>query len=903
MGITMGSEPKSREVREQLLRGEQIALDPRLSEDERSVEPEWILAAVRAGQSVDLSGAIIPSTLDLAGLPVQGLRLVHCHFLATLDARYCSIERSFDISGTLFDGSVDLHGARLGCDLVMRGCTFRGAVDLTEASVRLSCIADQSRFSLPLRAAALSCGSSLIISGATFEEDVFVSDARVVRALDARATVFVGSLFSLHSVLGTVVLRDAVINGVCDFRGSAIDGDIDANCGSFGGLFDFSSCTVGGKALFSACKFSAPAGFRASKFGEVLLFEDSLFASDVDLQAISATAGLFYRVAFAKSARFQGAKVAAQLHLDRAVVGGSLYFDGAELADSLTLTGATIGAELRLSGVECRGQLSLSRIDVQGSCFLDALVVHGGLMAADSRFGGDFRLVSAAVKLEARLRSASFGGGAYFVNTAFLGSLDCREARFDAIAVFDRCRVDDKALLDKAVFRGEASLSGMRCGGQVTMTNCTFDGPARCESIKVSRLAQLDGTTFRKDAHFDGAAFGGPLSLRDVRFIGDADFHGATVLESLNCEGCCFGGRARFESAMVGKKASFDRVVFRSDASFLDAALKEAGSFLKCQFVGSATFDRLAAGSVFFSEAVFVQEVTFGGARITGQAVFEGTEFAQVARFDGAQINDLILAQARAAKGISLVRAEIAGTLDVGGIMSRIGDQGLDLRAAQLGVLLLEHTLTLGVAGLKRKGTTDLRETTYQTLSAAVLPTLSSQMPFDIQPYAAAEAFLRRSGRDDWADEVYYRRRVREGDLKPLWDPRRWGDRFLRWTTGYGVRNWRTLLTVSAVPLAMTLFFTLVPFSSERSEPGKAAVQVQHLGVQDAFRLALASYIPGEADLGGPYKPSECFVFETGIRSASVALIAHLYGLILIPLGIASATGVLRYLGSASDRR
>jgi len=155
------------------------------------------------------------------------------------------------------------------------------------------------------------------------------------------------------------------------------------------------------------------------------------------------------------------------------------------------------------------------------------------------------------------------------------------------------------------------------------------------------------------------------------------------------------------------------------------------------------------------------------------------------------------------------------------------------------------------------------------------------------------ERFVRSTGDDDGADAIYLARRRRERRQY------RQSQSWLRWSFSmaedglfrYGVRP----LRLAVFSLFVLLIGTMIFSRPGAVEPKEKIAASRKLSLAQSLGYSLRMFMPiGDIPSGARWNPSErrlpwcnCLTFE------SYATMHRIAGLLLVPLGIAAATGVL----------
>ena len=163
--------------------------------------------------------------------------------------------------------------------------------------------------------------------------------------------------------------------------------------------------------------------------------------------------------------------------------------------------------------------------------------------------------------------------------------------------------------------------------------------------------------------------------------------------------------------------------------------------------------------------------------------------------------------------------------------------------------------------------------------------------PYDRQPFTQLEETFRRAGKDKLADDVYYEQKRRESDQKTLRTPGAWLlDHFLWLFTGYGVRLRRLIVFIALILLVGTIIFHF-----EGAVESRLDMQpLPHFPYWEAFWVSFNTFLPVEIPSGANWIPSSEIIRVLGIRFTTFATLLKLAGWILIPVGIAGISGILK---------
>jgi hypothetical protein len=204
------------------------------------------------------------------------------------------------------------------------------------------------------------------------------------------------------------------------------------------------------------------------------------------------------------------------------------------------------------------------------------------------------------------------------------------------------------------------------------------------------------------------------------------------------------------------------------------------------------------------------------------------------------------------------------------------------------------------------RGHIDLRGFTYERIGVAWRDLLQNFDPYDRQPYTQLEAVMRAAGEDRTAEDVYFARRRREHHrlylkLRQTWFVSREFPRYLfdtiQWGLfHYGVRPYRLLVfTFLVLALGVTIFNC--PHAVMNQDKDLRAGDPQSLSITQAVGVSLRQFLPVEIPSGSQWIPTGNPIplfAQFGIPFSAYATFHRAIGWVLVPLGVAALTGLLR---------
>lgn len=568
------------------------------------------------------------------------------------------------------------------------------------------------------------------------------------------------------------------------------------------------------------------------------------------------------------SAEFDGAQFESIAVFERITTGKSVYFRTGADERRTAFKGDANFMDAKVHGsVEFDGSMFFGLAGFAG-------LVEGALLSRPDKsgspvvFGKGAQFLGASVGAQAEFSGSVFEGDANFDGAKFRGLALFRLSEqglrtvFKGLAKFRGSWVGDNMEFDGAEFLGGANFEDVHVGGSAYFRAAKT--PSSRIPIRFGKVAQFGGAEFANSADFSGAVFDGdasfgwvrargPLSFGGVQFGGFVMFEGARlkggalfVADDLG-SAPVFGGGASFASATFGVDAKFREVLFEKPARFRNAHFRGFADFTSAKFApdASATWNgarfELAAP---LDKALFEGTADFTGAVADGDALFQGAVFAGRSTFREARFRVV-----RFAEGLT-------------GVCRDDGSRQF-------------------------RGRVDLRGFTYERIYVNWLELFGRMEEYDRQPFTQMQRAVRATGDDRTADEIYLCQQKREHEEKRgLYRVGGW-----LWGTvcNYGVRPWR-LAGLAAAVLALSTVAFMFPHAVVGGRVPKIGSGQHRLSWAQALGMSIHQFLPITIPSGG-WQPMPGFF-------AAWASVEHVFGWILVPLGVAALVGLLRRGGS-----
>jgi len=495
------------------------------------------------------------------------------------------------------------------------------------------------------------------------------------------------------------------------------------------------------------------------------------------------------------------------VRIEHAVLIEPLDLECAEIPHETRLEYCRFDETITLAGAHFTKNFSLKKSSFEKGVNLQRASIVGIMSVDEATFPNKNE--------EANFNSIKVGHTIFLRNTVFAGFVDFRSAEISSQFVADGAKFTSKD--------HEANFNGMKVRDIAFFTNAIFAGPVNFGHAKISSNFEAHGAQFTsedKEANFNGMKVGGVAFFRKAVFAGPVSFVGAEIGSQFEADGAQFTSEdkeANFYGMKVSGIAFFREAIFAGPVNFGSAEISSQFEAHGAQFTSEDTeaiFNGMkVGGAAFFKNAVFAGLVNFGYASIGGAFVADGAQFTnprQKAIFASMEVGnvaffrdvvfagpilmhdasflDLLIARAKSGDDrqegcrLDLSRTLIRRKLRIKEMRLRtLAAASLRVEGPALisGVIIeneasLEHSdfLTLNLTEVSWPDDSEsvkLDGIKYQHIDAGSgkdswkkLLALAELSKYSASVYADLEAFFKRQGHPERADEVFIAQKRRE---------------------------------------------------------------------------------------------------------------------------------------------
>jgi uncharacterized protein YjbI with pentapeptide repeats len=934
----------TRSARELLLAGKRVEFSKSADAALRIIHVDWILEAVAAGHPVDIKNAFIRGTWYASYTQFKDrFHITASEIEDFADFSYSVFSKSVVFHETVFTNGATFESVCFKSDLSLEDCEFRcdsgnqTTVYFSNSRFEGFVHAERAHF-LKLERVdfARSQFTSAFFTSAVFECEVDFQYARASTLSLAYGKFSRPCMLHSMNISETVSLRHArtARKAEINFRSSNIEGNLMCDNTYFAGDIDFGSSNVGGMFSVNDCIFLGKFICTGMSLNTFYMTARSGRKSSLVLSTMSTSRRLIIM-----NSVFLG-----DLNFLATVVGTNLWLEKVDFRTLADFTDSHIGrnflcrnckfADFRLSDVTINSLLDCSDVDIKGNFWAESA-----------------RLASARFKVTVQkmfsLLYTRFNGYLQLSNSTFYGDVDLGGATVQAtcsiVNAFLLKRDDAPAASLKAIafsVSQQLNISNTTCEHAVTfyqlsasslyLRQSVFSGRCQFAHMDVGSL-HLSGAEFKGVVDFSGGSFneidGSPydiagnqaLTFRDkvyfkdvsikflnvkkarflsrltslyclnmvihdtadfteAEFIGAATFCSCTVGSELLFRKNSFESIVDFRNGSFNNRVIFDRVTFRAAVDFSNSHFK-GHAFIRCEFRGATRFaqchfDDVAdfstrdfspvSSNKVVSTTEFKSSITFESSIFAHSAQFGDVQFSEAVNFRGCRFNNLYLPETEEKANRLLPKA------------------------------------------------IDMQDCLYQSIEVHEKALLKVGKNDRIVPYARVvyhqlEKHLLQAGNIQGANDVYMlwreaeRKRLSESNQNPSLIVS-----YLFWAfANYGVRPYR-LFWFGFFLIIGGMFYFQSPGAMEwKDEKTEIREARKPNGWRDALGLSLNMFLPTGIPWSEDIVPSQKVIahlaattneYNVVVRTVPsvVATFIKILGWILVPLGIAAASGILR---------
>ncbi|MCK9374673.1 MAG: hypothetical protein M0P73_00835 [Syntrophobacterales bacterium] len=489
-----------------------------------------------------------------------------------------------------------------------------------------------------------------------------------------------------------------------------------------------------------------------------------------------------------------------------------------------------------------RQGVQISHAVIEGPLNLEYITIDHLLRLDDCTFPDAVTFKESHFKKDLSITNGKFLQPANFKGIKIDGSVFCNHTLFEAESVWRDAKISKELHADGAGFRsptGKADFCGMEVGTSAFFKSAQFQGPVLFDLIHIGREFDAENAEFFSEAEtanfnsmkvdqhalFTSTKFHGPVDfvlarvglqfcLDKAEFLNPvkvADFRNLKVGGTIFFRGAQFHGPVKFELADIGLNLRATGIKFLNQCQPQDFSKMKVGH--KVFWDGA-----LVCGNLDLSYGDFY-DLEISGTPIDGRKGLEKSVNLPALNLRGTLVQrELKIAHARImvldashmqVKGpAQFTNVEIVTSAD----FRRSAFQGLAFKEVRFPEPdKSTHIRKVYLTDLSYNGISidKIDDADYSPKDYQALRNLVETSPFNTQSYVQLEAFLKRLGRDKWANEVFIRMHDRDlAEKMPWWSVRRWLEWFF-WgkLAGYGRAPYRVFfVSLSLIGLGALLF-------------------------------------------------------------------------------------------------
>ena len=865
------------------------------------IDAEEIVEAIKGGKKVEIINAVIKGTFILKSVNVEGeITIQRAIIKGSLDWSYSTFERVLNLENSIFETDATFASVKLEKDIFLNDAIFSGRATFSDI---------------------VAMGTFCALR-ATFKKDATFRESDFNKRIEFNNSTFEGeSDFTSTRIGGNAYFDDTGFDKLASFNGVHIEEFAFFKSATFKDV-DFVNARIGSNAEFTGVVFEEPANFigvhiegsvtfagavfnkltrfNSSQIVGVALFKLTTFKGDVD----------FMNVRIGSNAEFTGAMFEKTANFNSAQIEGIAFFGPEYLFSWDEIQRNTSGLVEYLNR-----NFGIKRGKTVGNNH-NSLILNDdknkAILKSDVFGTSEFIVKTENGKLNIYHPAATFKGKLDFIS-ARIGTANFNEAVFKKLVNFNKAQIKESAFFKSATFNVEADFGYAQIGSNAEFTRALFKESASFDSAKIEEGAFFNPATFEGEANFTHARIGTNAEFIGALFEKSAFFNNSQIEGMAVFDLTTFEGKAGFRNARIGSDAGFSGVVFKEQAIFYGSQIE---------------------GSILFNSAYL-----FNWDEILDDNNEEFIEFLKLncaiglvtpeieKSVDGATIkvttknNQIVLILNNEKSNVILTtdnktdefiakmknsKLNIYKSTTFGGEASFTRAR-IDRDAHFNGTIFGNNvsfqdtffgTIFFGEPEVQFQAKIDLRGCTYNRIHPVSFwkQLMECLNPYDRQPFTQLEETFRRAGRDQLADNVHYEQKSRE--FTENITIQKFGvwllDRFLWLLTGYGVRPLYLLRAIAPIIVIGTAIFQLQGAVQLDIQPHYMISTQATLSLYEAFWVSLNTFLPIEIPSGADWIPSSQIIPGLGLKFTTFATFSSLAGWILVPVGVAAISGLLK---------
>ena len=874
--------------------------------EERPIDAEEIIEAITDGKKVEIINAVIKGAFILKSVNVEGeITIQRTTIRGPLDWSYSTFKRVLNLVNSTFETDATFASVKLEKDIFLNNATFSGIATFSDITVIGTFCSPYAIFEKDATFKESNFKKRIEFNNSTFKGEGNFASTRIGGNAYFDETVFDKlAIFNGTHIEGFAFFKSATFKDV-DFVNARIGSNAEFTSAVFGEAANLIGAHIEGSVTFAGAVFNKSTSFNSSQIVGAALFNPTSFKDEVDFRNVRVGSNAeFTGAMFEKNADFSSAQIEGIALFDPEFLfrlDENLRNDSGRLVEFLNRNcgikkGKTVG----------NNDLSLTLNDEKSKAILKSDVC------------GTYEFIVKTENDKLKIYNPAVFNDKVYFKGARIGNANFDEAVFKELASFNGAQIKDSAHFKSATFVGEADFANIRIGSNAEFTRALFKESANFNSAKIEGAAFFNPATFMGEADFTKARIGSNAEFTGTLFNKSTSFNSSQIGGHAFFNLTTFEGEVDFANARIGSNAEFFGVVFKEQARFYGSQI-EGGSFFSSAYLFN--WDKILSDDnenfieylkLNYAIGLVTPEIEKSDDGTTIKVTTENNQIVLILNNEKSKVilttnnkTDEFIAKTKNNK------LKIYKSTTFGGVASFTrarfgGDARFDGTIFSNNVSFQDTffgTIYFGESEVQFQAKIDLRGCIYNRIDPVSFwkQLMEPLGPYDRQPFTQLEETFRRAGMDQLADDVHYEQKSREfTENITIQKPGAWLlDRFLWLLTGYGVRLHYLFLPIVTILIIGTAIFQLEgAVKLDIQPPFMISTQVT-LSCWEAFWVSLNTFLPIEIPSGADWKPSSQIIPVLGLKFTTFATFLNLVGWILVPVGVAGISGLLK--GSKSQ--
>jgi len=722
------------------------------SETEKEANPiaaEEIVEAIKCGNNIEIINRVIEGPFILKHINVEGkITIQKTNIKCQVDWSYATFKQVLNLENSTFKKDATFTGIIVENDIVQDNVTFEGKATFSNITVN----------------GVFHSRDSTFIKEAIFVESIFK------KRVEFSKSIFEGDVdFGITLIGSDALFNNAKFKQMANFHSVRIKMKAGFNSTIFKDKAIFNQAQIEGSAFFDTAIFEDEADFGSARIGGAAVFNGAKFKKLVNFNCAKINGAVFFNKALFRWDKIPGSDNAGLIDYITKNFGICWRSnDTIEKTDDKTIKVSVDKNTLSLSINNEKTKVKLLIDDGRTDelfVILENYLFSWEEILEKSVIFTNFLKSNYDVDWAKKAKIAETDNGKTIIITDGKNvlSLNLNNENTELNIKIDNGKTD------KFIVKTENGNKNIYENSNINIYKKTiFEDEVDFGSTQIGNTAEFSVTEFKKKVSFSRTNIEGDAFFEQSSFEDETIFNAARIAGNAQFNNAIFKKKAEFSMAIIGDSAKFHSAIFNGKIDFSGAIIGITAEFNNAKFNHEAIFNSAKIdGAVFFKSAIFEGDFDLIGVQIGLAAEFQQATFKQMAKFSNAHIKEYLKLKSTIFNDkVEIEHAQIEKAISLNGAYFA---NDVSFKHTSLGTFYFEKDDEDTVPQIKKlhiqpNVKIDLRGCIYDNIDPTDFwkELIMHFNPYDRQPFSQLEGTFRRAGKDNLADNVYYKGRIRE---------------------------------------------------------------------------------------------------------------------------------------------